>query len=62
MGVVRPDWTTPSDQLTVHGGTPVKVAFTDVDPPAQTDAVPDTLAVGFWDTVTTAEPEPTAEQ
>ncbi len=37
---------TPSDQVTLHGAVPVSAAETVVPLPAQTCAVPDTVAVG----------------
>jgi hypothetical protein len=47
-----PDWTTPSDHVTVHGPAPVSAAWIIVAPPGQIAAVPDTVAVGFASTVT----------
>ena len=38
---------TPSDHVTFHGPAPVSAAEIVVAPPAQTAAVPDTVAVGF---------------
>lgn len=46
-----PDWTTPSDQVTVQGAVPVSAAWIVVAPPAQTSAVPETTAVGSGRTV-----------
>ena len=43
---------TPSDQVTFQGPAPVSAAEIVVAPPAQTAAVPDTVAVGFGLTVT----------
>ena len=37
---------TPSDHVTLHGPAPVSAAEIVVAPPAQTAAVPDTVAVG----------------
>jgi hypothetical protein len=48
---------TPSDQITVHGPVPVSAAWIVVEAPRQIAAVPETVAVGFGVTVTTALPE-----
>jgi len=47
-----PLWVTPSDQVTFQGPAPVSAAKIVVAPPAQTGAVPETVAVGFGFTVT----------
>jgi hypothetical protein len=47
-----PDWTTPSDQVTVQGAVPVSPAWITVAPPGQIAAEPETVAVGFGSTVT----------
>ena len=41
-----PDWTTPSDQLTVQGAMPASAAWICVELPWQIVVVPDTTAVG----------------
>lgn len=47
-----PAWTTPSDQVTVHGPAPVRAAWIGTEPPAHTAPEPETTAVGFGTTVT----------
>jgi hypothetical protein len=51
------DCVTPSDQITVHGPSPVSAAWMFVELPAQICAVPETAAVGFGLTVTAALPD-----
>jgi hypothetical protein len=46
------DCVTPSDQMTVHGPSPVSAAWIVVEAPMQIAAVPETAAVGFGLTVT----------
>ena len=55
--VTTPLCVTPSDQTTVHGPAPVSAAWIVVEAPRQIAAVPETVAVGFGVTVTTALPE-----
>ena len=45
-------WTTPSDQLTLHGPVPVSAAEMSVEPPWQIVAEPLTAAVGCARTAT----------
>ncbi len=50
------DCVTPSDQTSVQGPVPVSAAWMFVAPPGQICAVPVTVAVGFGETVITADP------